>query len=57
LQALFDDNCYYSMAADRCTGFVSHVSPLYPAADDNSGYYDNGSGYGGRSNDFGGYGY
>jgi hypothetical protein len=60
LRALYDDNWYYSMAVNRCTGLVSHVSPLYSAGRNDNGGYRNGRGsdgyYGGRGYDNGGSG-
>jgi hypothetical protein len=57
VQALFEDDWYYSMWINRCSGHVDRVVPLYPAdTNDNGDTYDNG-GYGGHGNGNGSSGY
>jgi hypothetical protein len=34
VEALYEDDWYYSMRVNRCTGYVDRVTPLYPLYDD-----------------------
>jgi len=34
VEALYEDDWYYSMRVHRCRGYVDRVRPLYPADDD-----------------------
>jgi hypothetical protein len=34
VEALYEDDWYYSMRVHRCKGYVDRVRPLYPAWDD-----------------------